>query len=400
MFTASAFRPKTITGRTSSAGIPGRKVNAIDIGFGQVKVWTQNGYAVFPAYVKDITDIDSTFIGEAPDNYIMIRDLHTGKTWAAGEQAVENTDDREIASARQLLYSPDRYTTENYKVLVMAAIAMCETLGNGDAADGREIYIETGLPSNQMDNDQYDRRNAVTKAFAGRYDFIYKIGNGKETPFHYTVDSGNITVIKQPMGGFYSMLYDNMLRHTPNDKILIGPDKKILMLDAGTKTVIVTQIANNSVQHLYTFDNCGMNRILTITSDEIFRQYKVRLTHIEIQKAMKKGTIQIFDEETFTEEDVDFTDILEKAAVQAFDEVFDRLRQFVKIQTYDVLVVNGGTSSAWRPYIREKLKGLKRLHIMDAGAYYIDGKLTFDIPAECANCCGYYKHLCNKLKRR
>ena len=92
------------------------------------------------------------------------RTIRQAGTMVVGEHAMTAVSDG-ISDSREALYSASRYNTTACWILVMAALGRCSMLSGRVPASDKDIFIETGLPSNQMDRDQKDRRKAIIKAF-------------------------------------------------------------------------------------------------------------------------------------------------------------------------------------------------------------------------------------------
>ena len=396
------YKTRTLTERIATYGeIKGLQLFAIDIGYGQVKVQAETARSIFPAYVKEITSLQDQDFGKVSRNYIRIEDHKSGRRFLVGESAMDSLSDG-ISDAREALYSNMRYSTDAYKVLVMASLGRCSMLSCAHPASDKNIYIETGLPSNQMQKDQKDRREAIRKAFEGDYDFTIVFGPSDPHRFTHTIYKENIDVLKQPNGTLFHLCTNDHFTYAKEScDILMAPDAKILMIDAGTKTVILTKKQMNSLSHIITLDDCGMARILKLTSDYVYSDTGYKPTDIELQVAFGAGTLLEYDPETFETKEIDIKPYVERATKEAFEKVVSDIRKFVPdLGTYKVIILTGGTSAAWEPLFREKFSKIRGLTFMMGNTcYYADPNhpganyKNNSMQIAFANVSGYFKYL-------
>ena len=85
-----------------------------------------------------------------------------------------------------------------------------------------------------------------------------------------------------------------------------------------------------------------------------------------------------------------FDDILEEASNRICDMALNKIAQIYPLYEYDYFIITGGTGAAWSKRIKERLKNMETLEIIDGGR-------NDDLPAVFANARGYYMYRYSKI---
>ena len=113
---------------------------------------------------------------------------------------------------------------------------------------------------------------------------------------------------------------------------------------------------------------------------------------VGFQRCLASGTVIRHDK--FASEAIPFEDFLKQASHDVCDAALEKLGQIFPLYEYDSLIVTGGTGAAWNEQIREKLKGLTSLSVINGNTN--DPSLPFLL----ANVRGYFMYLYNVLERQ
>ena len=349
---------------------------AVDYGYSSVKIFSQNTIAVYPSYAKRF---DGDIVGSPPPEHIVYRDLDTNERWLVGEAAQNDVRQDDATISEEAVFGRARYDDPMFLVLVRTGLGLgCRKNEYGNPL-GKTVYVQSGLPPKYMKMDT----PKLTDVIAGRHRFALKVGSAPERMFDITVQRRNISIMEQPKGTLYSIAKDNSHRFVPE-----SPDyfnKNLIVFDAGFGTLDIFPIRNNHVVDKQTFPEYSMREVLKQTIAGIYDAYGTDVSLIGLQKCLGDGYVKCHDK--FSSKNKPFGDILEASSRKVCDDAMERLGQILPLYEYDYLVITGGTGAAWDDQIREKLKEIDGLKIVDGN------QNDTDLPFMFANVRGYYMYL-------
>lgn len=116
----------------------------LDVGYSATKVFYENGYFVFPSYVKEVGGV----MDIASDKDIFYRD-EDGRIYLVGYNAQEMMQSDDTNDTDGELFSRKRYKDKRFQIICHTAIA----LATQSKKDGRKVVIQTGLPSSYVKGD-------------------------------------------------------------------------------------------------------------------------------------------------------------------------------------------------------------------------------------------------------
>ena len=380
----SKFKTKTSL-EARNNGTPGSSwLVALDIGYSAVKVFSPNMIARFPSYARPVSP-NQAIMGTLPESYIFYEDLQTHETWCVGESAYALIDRNDTSDSDAALYGRERYGNPMFRVIARTGLGLAMMKNNfGDPA-GKPIFLQTGLPQKykKMDTPLF------MDALVGKHDFKIQIGSGKEMEYHIELTERDIHVMSQPMGTLFSVATDRNHAFVPDAGKYFS--KNVLVFDPGFGTLDLFPIKAHMVGAGETFDNLGMKRVLQETINGINERYAPQeITIPAMQKYLETGKVRIIDRRSFEAKDVSFDDILSAANKKVCAEAIERMTQVVSLFDYDYLIITGGTGAAWSTMIRERLKNLSTLTI-------IDGNQNDPLPHVFSNVRGYYNYRYQKF---
>ena len=374
------FKTRTMNISRSNGSIRGAFPIAIDCGFSGVKVFSQNTVAVFPSFAKRLTD---ELIGELPDTHIIYRDLDTGEEWLVGESAQNDVMQDDVTISDKAVSDRERYNEPMFRVLVRTGLGIgCRKNEYGDPA-GKTIYVQTGLPVKYLQRDA----PKLIPIIAGHHRFALRIGNRPETVFDMTIQKNNVYVMEQPKGTLYSIAKDNSHRFIKEAGDYFR--KNLIIFDGGYGTLDIFSIRNNVVVGKETFPKFSMKEVLKRTIKKIYDTYETEVSLVGMQKCLGDGYIKCYD--MFSSRNQDFAEILDAANREVCDEALEELGHNLPLYDYNYIVVTGGTGAAWNEMIREKLKGLDGLTVINGN------QNDTSLPFLFANVRGYYMFLYDRV---
>ena len=376
------YKTRTFFRDENNGSISGVWLNAVDIGYSSVKVFSQNALAVFPSFARRFY---GEFVGTLPDYHIVYKDLDTNETWLVGEAAQNDVEQGDMTISEGHLYSEDRYADPMFLVLVRTSLGLGTTGNIYGSPEGRTIHVQTGLPPKYMKRYKKD----IIKAFSGRHRFSLRLGNGPERAYDLTVEKENVDVMEQPKGTLMSVAVDKFRRFVPSARGYFN--QNVLIFDAGFGTLDIYPIRNNHVGEKQTFTEYSMRQVFRETINAISDKYDEEVSMVGIQKCLGDGYVTCHDRLSSREEE--FGDLLEAASAKVCDAAIERFAQIYRLHEYKYLIVTGGTGAAWNDMIREKLKGLKTLTIVNGNQ--TDPSLPFLF----ANVRGYYMFMYTNMSR-
>ena len=376
------YKTRTEIRNRPNGGAKGAWLCAADFGYSSVKIFSQNTVAVFPSFARRFS---GETVGTLPDSHIIYKDLENGEQWLVGEAAQNDVGQNDATISEEAVFGRARYDDPMFLVLVRTGLGIGIRKNEYGDPFGKTVYIQTGLPPKYLKTDT----KPLTKTIAGRHRFSLRIGDAPEEIFDITVKPENISVMEQPKGTLMSVAMDNSHRFIRGSQKYFN--KNVLVFDAGFGTLDIFPIINNHVADKQTFPEFSMKQVLKETISTIYEKYGEEVSLIGIQKCLGEGVIRCHDK--FSSKNEPFSDILEECSSRVCDEALERLGQIYRLYEFDYLIITGGTGAAWNEQIREKLKGLSSLMIIDGNQN--DTTLAFLF----ANVRGYYMYLYEKVSR-
>lgn len=322
----------------------------LDVGYSAVKVISPNSISCFPAYAakeKASTAMLKVGLSGADEKDIIYRD-ENGNVWSAGENVQDSISSGDVTAGSNDIYSRNRYQDPMFKVLVRAGLAAGMRSNIYGNPAGRRIIVQTGLPCGYMEND----KETVKKILAGRHRFSVQFA-GVWEDFDFTISPEDVSVIDQPQGTLFSLATGPDMHLSPDAFKYFK--SKMLIIDIGFGTLDTFQIVRQKVvrSECRTFPEFGMRRILSDTSDEIFKQYHVEISVPTMQQYLEKGTVPVLRDGAYKK--TDFLPILEECSRRVCKEAMEVVKERYRFaqDNYDYIVITGGTGDAWLGFIME-----------------------------------------------
>ncbi len=382
MKNTSDFMTKTQVRERRSGMLKETWVNAIDVGYSSVKVYSPNVILRFPSFVRRI-DEHFSYIGKAPKDSIIYRD-ETG-IWLVGSKAQETMSAKDTSFSEAALYGRDRYYADLYRICTNVGLVLGHRRNDfGDPA-GKRMLVQTGLPDQYMD-DEYDLRDAM----AGERGFDLKIGDGDWEEHVLDIKDEDISVMSQPKGTLFSICIDQEGQFLPEAKRYLNSSG--IVFDPGFGTLDLFQIEKSTVGHGETWSDLGMRRVFKETAEAIRKRYHVSISIPAMQQFLETGKIRDYDRKTRMIKEFRFDDILNESSIRVCDEAIDRMTQVLNLAQYEYMIVTGGTGAAWFKHISEFFENSSgKLEI-------IPGCRNDDLSFVYSNARGYYYYRFNKVK--
>lgn len=360
---------------------------ALDIGYSGVKGMSPNRMYCFPGFARPMRGkmID---IGDASERDILYKD-ETGNIWAVGASAQDNLSSRDTNDSLRSLYGRDRYYTPMFLVIARTGMGIGMMANKFGDPNGKTPVLQTGLPPRYLEEDAIYMKDVL----GGRHVFDLKIGKKPWQHFDFELPADNIRITQQPMGTFLGMVIDNHGHQTADAKDYLNGN--VLIFDAGFGTLDMFSIRSRQMENEgESFDDLGMKAVLDKTSEELFRQYKVKIPVYAIQQSLRRGYVVAYDRKAMKTSQVEFGNILKTASDAVCNEAVERMMSlYGNMIDYDHLIITGGTGAAWIDNIRNKLSGIETLKIEGANK-------NDDIPYIFANVRGYYVYQTGALRVR
>lgn len=353
---------------------------ALDIGYSSVKLFSPNLVAVIPSYAKRIS---APSFGRSADYALLYTDAETNQQWAVGQSAYDALQTGDMTDSASELYGRNHYFSPSFKVISETALAIALRPNMFGDPGGKEIYIQTGLPSKYVEED----RKYITAALAGRHRFSLRIGNGRTEDFDIEIMPENIDVIPQPAGTLYSICYDESGKAVPEAEKYFTSSG--LVMDPGFGTLDTFPI--NGRGNSYETYELGMKNVLEEAASAINSEYGINLSITAMQKCLKEGCVRALDRATLTSNEYPIGEILNAANKKVCDAAIGQiLNSYNYLMDYRYLVITGGTGDAWKDMIRDKLKNISTLEV-------VDGNRNSSLPMLYSNVRGYYQYMIKRL---
>ncbi len=350
---------------------------AMDIGYSAVKVFSPEAVAMFPSYA--VRDTGYGTAGTLTSDYIRYENLDTGEKWFVGNMAQDGLSDDDTSVSETSLYGRDRYRDPMFAVIAETGLGLACMYSKG-IYKNRKVCLQTGLPPRYTGKGSQDVRD-LTDLLSGTHRFTLRLGQEKSMTFEIRIEKENIFIMPQPMGTLFSVAVDQNHNFLPEAGNYFN--KKALIFDGGFGTLDFYSIKSHVIGNSETYNNLGMKRVLQETTAEIRDRYQKEISVPAMQKYLATGTFRYFDARNVSTKDVPLGDILEECSRRVCREAIDKMMQVYPLYEYDYLIITGGTGSAWSAQIREYLKDMTTLTI-------VDGAQNDTLPGVFANVRGYY----------
>ncbi len=346
----------------------------IDIGYSSVKVMSCNKLCVFP--FAAVPYKNNGTVGRLENDYITYKD-ENGEEWLVGKTAQEEFDD---TTSDRATYGRQRYDDPAFIVCARVGLALGLMPNKFGKVEGKKVVIQTGLPPKYKDD-----APILRDVLSGHHKFSIKIGSYDAQEYDFVIDPDNVFITMQPMGTLYSVSINNERKFIPESQHYLS--KNLIVFDPGFGTFDLFYIKGHRIVDDQTFSDLGMKQVFNETANEIAKRFHKTVSVSEMQKYLETGEVTIFDRRALSSHSESIAEILENAANKICDKAIDKMVQvYPDIENVDFLVITGGTGAAWKNRIKDRLKGLSKLTIIDGNQN--DDKLSFIY----ANVRGYYMY--------
>ena len=356
-----------------------KTIIAIDGGYSSVKGVSPNKIFMFPSYAKRAPE-GLEVIGKMKADDLQFRNDETGEVWVIGRTAEGLMDQTDIDSTTDAsLFTRYRYDSPVFKAIMSTGIALGLS-GTGKADD---IYLQTGLPATYKERDQ----NKLVKALAGHYEISIKVGNNPWWPFVFDLPETNINVMEQPQGTLCACVYNNGDVSDLGKNILQSKGTCILDIGFGTEDTFLAKNGFKINDKKKTYSDTAMKSVFERVLSQVHNDYEESFKVFELQSFLETGKISYFDQETFSTQEIDFSDYLEKANKELCEKSIRRLMQDNdNLIGYKYLIVTGGTGESRFEQIKDMLSGIHNLTILPGNIN------TPDLSFAYSNVMGYYMY--------
>lgn len=384
------YRTKSIMNEVQNVGVEGYWPIAIDVGYSAVKCFSPNMICAFPSYAKNLGK-NPTLYGDQDLHEILYRDGETGEIWRVGRSAQLMIDDRDTSDSQMELYSRERYFSPMFKVLIRTGLALSILNNSAGNYNGKPLMVQTGLPPAYLEDD----KDYLIDVIAGHHKFAIKTGKQRSyINMELDILKKNVDVMSQPEGTLMSIAMDDNAMTIPGAKKYF--QSRIILCDVGHGTLDLFDIVNRTSHSKETFNEYGMREVLNLTSRKIKERTGVTIRSAAMQNALETGTVTIKKRNgmKISSKTEPFNDLLEEASIQICRDAVEKImNMYSGLFQYDYLVLTGGTSAAWEPYIKEYFKDVEGLVVVMGNENCPDLDMIF------CNVRGYYMYLINTLRR-
>lgn len=365
--------PPNVKDMTPSPSKDKKKIFAIDIGYGYVKVVCDEKEFHFPSYVARCTK-DSIHWSDFENNrkYDLTKNLiiedDNGETYAVGDLACSILSDVKRATFR------DRKLDDTFGILFRAALALAY-----DGQSDIEVYVSTGVP-NSLAKKQAD---ALKQMIEETKKVTYHTPYGKKV---ISIDCPWINIMTQPQGFAVDIMVEDDLKYT--DLYKEYNDTEIGVIDIGHYTTDFSIFKGLDLIDLGGVSNSteGFVAVHTLIRAALVERYKkfgYEPFDSDIDNAILKGKIELRGKKE------DVTDIVEEATkryanglaaeiINAWEKNLNRL---------GLMFVEGGGAISVTRHFSQALQakyqhdGLQRVsnitdaQMMDARGFYKAAKM-------------------------
>ncbi len=380
------FKTRTLFIERNNRKIPGIWTIALDVGYSSTKCFSPNFCGVFPTYARKKDAGEHMTIGGYSVDYICYKDLETGEEWLVGEAAANIIEYGDMTDIRKSVVNRDRYFDPAFKVYLETGLGLSMRENAYGDPSGKVVHVQTGLPPEYMKKDT----PYIQRPLSGRHHFSLKIGNAAPIEFDFTIEPSHVYVMPQPMGTLLGAAIDNSFHPTADGMNILSSNT--IVFDPGFGTLDIFTVKRNEVQQPLTDLNLGMAEVFCRTIHAIYEKYGIEVSLPSLQNYLAEGEVPYYNRESFESYTVPFADLLEKANEEVCMEALKKLNSLFNLVEYKYLIITGGTGAAWNKILRDKMKGLRTLTILD-------GNLNDDLPFLFSNVRGYYISRCQNFEQ-
>ena len=355
---------------------------ALDIGYSAVKGFSPNRVYSFPSYAKKMTGT-FTGIGELDPKSLYYKD-EKDQVWLVGSTAQKDLSTQDTNDSVLSLYGRNRYFSSMFLVLARTGLALGMIENEYGDPNGKELYIQTGLPPAFAKADAPLLRQVLGTTHV----FEVKRGNNPWQKFSFTLLPERIKIMAQPMGSFLSAFLTGEGKYIPSASDYTG--KKALILDGGFGTTDLYSLADGRVDGSESLSDLGMKEVFKRTSEKIFDAYHEEIPVPAFQQILDEGQVFAFDRVNRKGTYRPFIEFLEESNRQVCREVLTHIDNAYDLRSYGLLLVTGGTGAAWLSMIREAYSGLGTLKV-------VTGNQNDELSHTFSNVRGYYLFLLRSL---
>lgn len=355
--------------------IAGVHILGLDMGYSSPKCVYEGGNFMFPNFCQKIT---GELFGKLSKSDLIYEDIETGEKYCVGDMATKSISEDTLV-AEDSLYGRNHYLHPNFIINLRTALGLA--LWNVET-DGHDVFIQTGLPPAYMLQDEVYLRNAIERTHQ------FRLTSGDETKtFNLTFTKENVDVMYQPMGTFYSTVFDNNGNPTP--AMAEYMNSNIMVFDGGFGTLDKFVVYEKELKNKSSDENLGMKRVLEEARELIRKDFGTDISIPAMQTCLKTGKIQVNDMVNLTTRTYAIDTYIEKANEIVREEAFESIKNYVFKIKY--LIMSGGTGAAWYNYFKERLKNVESLQV-------IQGNTNSSLPMVYSNARGYYMYRLMQFK--
>lgn len=397
--TTRDFKTQTHFMKADNPTVDGYWPIALDIGYSSVKGFSRNGIYSFPSFIRKVNE-GFSFDGATDRTSIAYRDEVNG-VYDVGNVAIMKTNDKEPYGNDDTLYSRTRYSQALFLILARVGMAIGLSANKHATHTDEKVVLQTGLPIEYLKADS----DELAEALSGTHKFDIKFANCNEwTHYEINLDKGDIHIMPQPLGSYWSCVFDNAGKVLKGTKDFLSTTAIVFDGGFGTLDTFVTK--QGAILGSHTYPEYGMREVFKRTVDKIADTYGEYIPVPYLHKYLEYGTFStlipnegftkpdIFNPKSYTKEDISFDDIMSNSCEEVFREaikkVFDSVPDIKEIRW---LIVTGGTGTAWYDYIVEMVAPLG-IEVINAN------RNNPNIPSIFNNVRGYYMQLLAYLNQR
>jgi plasmid segregation protein ParM len=343
---------------------PTKLLVGIDLGYGQVKVLSENQqYKFLSAVGTPISDFGRVANVSSKEELLnALAITYEGQKYYIGHNAITNTRNGRL-SLRQ-----NKAELEENRIKFITALALLTKEDDTEL----EVDVISGLPvlefKNQKDN---------------LFNMIYNYGRGFDFTMHYgpksvhkSIRVKNVRIISQGEGSFYDFILDetgNIIQERAN-KV----SGTIMVVDPGYKTTdIVTMETGRYVEVLSDQFNKGINQVHNECIRLIMDKFGVKKEMKDIDEIIRTGVL------FHNTKEYNISKIIEDAAKPFAIDIVDNLINLSNDQLGSMqhLLLTGGGGNVIYPYLKAELEGIIEVSLIEnsefsnANGYYKYGKL-------------------------
>jgi plasmid segregation protein ParM len=348
------------------------------MGYSGPKGFHEKGNFCFPNFCIKLT---GERFGEPGRNDLVYEDLDSEEKYFVGEMALRTLRGESVVT-EDTLFGRNHYLHPDFLRKLRTSLALW--LWELPPTDGSDLFIQTGLPPAYMSDEQYLRA-----ALQQRHTFAVSVGAERRV-FDFSITAEQVDVMYQPMGTFYSVVFDKDGNMMPVAKDYMNSN--LMLFDGGFGTLDKFLVRGRQLETKDSDPRLGMLRVLEETRN-LIRSDKntgIDISIPALQGCLRSGKFKKTNMITLQQEEYDITPYLQKANEKVREEAFESIRDYV----FDIqkLVMTGGTGAAWYRYFSERLKGITTLDV-------VPGNQNSTLPMIYSNARGYYMSRLNAMRR-